>query len=54
MGQNLQSKHAEVRAQADFELNVQAEEEIETILQHLENQNDLISKISNTLEDKKN
>ncbi len=54
VGQNLQSKHAVARAQADFEVNVQAEEEIETILQHLENQNDLISKISNTLEDKNN
>ncbi len=50
IGQNLQGKHAEARAQADFEVNVQAEEEIETILQHLENQNDLILKIINTLE----
>ena len=50
VGQNLQNKHAEARAQADFEVNVQAEEEIETILQHLENQNDLILKITNTLE----
>lgn len=53
IGQNLQGKHAEARAQADFEVNVQAEEEIETILQHLENQNDLILKILNTLEDRK-
>lgn len=49
VGQNLQGKHAEARAQADFEVNVQAEEEIETILQHLENQNDLILEILNTL-----
>jgi len=53
VGQNLQSKHAETRAEADFEVNVQAEEEIETILQHLENQNDLILKILNTLEERK-
>ena len=50
VGQNIQGKHAEARAEADFEVNVQAEEEIETILQHLENQNDLILKILNTLE----
>ncbi len=50
IGQNLQGKHAEARAEADFEVNVQAEEEIETILQHLENQNELILKILNTLE----
>ncbi len=53
VGQNLQGKHAEARAEADFEVNVQAEEEIETILQHLENQNDLILKILNTLEERK-
>ena len=53
VGQNLQGRHSEARAQADFEVNVQAEEEIETILQHLENQNDLILKIINTLEGKK-
>lgn len=53
VGQNLQGKHAETRTQADFEVNVQAEEEIETILQHLENQNDLISKILDTVEEKK-
>lgn len=52
VGQNLQGKHAEARAEADFEVNVQAEEEIEIILQHLENQNDLILKILNTLEGK--
>ena|SRR3989344_2471994 len=53
VGQNLQSKHAEARAEADYELNVQAEEEIETILQHLENQNDLIFKITDILEEQK-
>lgn len=49
VGQNLQGKHAEARAQADFEVNVQAEEEIETILQHLENQNDRILEIQEAL-----
>lgn len=45
LGQNLQGRHLEARAQADFEVNVKAEREIETVLQHLENQNELILKI---------
>lgn len=36
IGQNLQSRHAEARADSDFEVNVKSEREIETILQHLE------------------
>jgi len=32
IGQNLQARHAEARAEADFEVNVKAELEIETIL----------------------
>jgi uncharacterized membrane protein len=45
VGQNLQSKHAEARAEADFEINTKAELEIETVLIHLEKQNELILKI---------
>jgi uncharacterized membrane protein len=45
IGQNLQSKHAEARAEADFEINTKAELEIETVLVHLEKQNELILKI---------
>jgi len=45
IGQNLQGRHAEIRAEADFEVNVRAEKEVEVILMHLENQNDLILKI---------
>ncbi len=45
IGQNLQSDHAERRAQADFEVNKKAEEEIENILLHLENQNDTLEEI---------
>src|SRR6476661_4284690 len=33
IGQNLQGRHTEIRAEADFEVNVKAEREIETILQ---------------------
>jgi uncharacterized membrane protein len=49
IGQNLQSKHAEARAEADFEINVKAEAEIEKILLHLENQNDVLQKQNKTL-----
>jgi uncharacterized membrane protein len=45
IGQNLQAGHAEIRAEADFEVNTKAEFEIETILMHLENQNKLMAEI---------
>ena len=45
IGQNLQGRHAEKRAEADFEVNVRAEKEIEVILLHLEHQSELILKI---------
>jgi uncharacterized membrane protein len=45
IGQNLQGRHAEKRAESDFDVNVRAEKEIEVILLHLEQQNDLILKI---------
>jgi uncharacterized membrane protein len=52
IGQNLQGRHSETRAEADFEVNTRAEREIETVLQHLENQNELILKILERLEKK--
>jgi uncharacterized membrane protein len=45
IGQNLQGRHAEKRAESDYEVNVKSEREIEAILIHLERQNDLIIKI---------
>ena len=36
VGQDLASKHTEVRAELDFETNMKAEKEIEKILNHLE------------------
>jgi len=45
IGQNLQGRHAEIRAESDFEVNVRAEKEIELILLHLEHQNELIMEI---------
>ncbi|ABU58671.1 DUF1003 domain-containing protein [Roseiflexus castenholzii] len=42
VGQNLQGRHAELRAQSDYEINLRAEREIDAILQHLEYQNALL------------
>jgi uncharacterized membrane protein len=53
IGQNLQSAHAEARAEADFEVNVRAEEEIETILMHLEAQNKMMMEILERLDKEK-
>lgn len=38
VGQNLQGRHSEIRAEADFEVNTKAEQEVEAILLHLEHQ----------------
>jgi uncharacterized membrane protein len=54
IGQNLQGRHAEIRAESDFEINVKAEREIETILLHLEHQNELMLKVLAHLESKTN
>jgi uncharacterized membrane protein len=53
VGQNLQSQHSELRAEQDFYINKKAEIEIETILMHLENQNELMLRILEHLELKK-
>jgi uncharacterized membrane protein len=50
IGQNLQGRHAEKRAESDFDVNVRAEKEIEVILLHLEQQNELILKILDHIE----
>jgi uncharacterized membrane protein len=45
VGQNLQGMHSEARAEHDLEINIKAEQEIEVILQHLQQQNDLLMKM---------
>ena len=50
VGQNIQSKHAELRSQYDFETDKKAEKEIETILLHLENQQQLMLEILQRIE----
>ena len=52
IGQNLQNRHSEARAEADFDVNVKAEREIEAILMHLEQQEQLVLKILKRLEDR--
>ena len=42
VGQNIQGKHSEARAEHDLDVNVKAEQEIEMILHNLERQNDLL------------
>lgn len=53
VGQNLQARHAEAKAQADLEINTKAERELEVVLQHLENQNNLMLTILDRLEKEK-
>lgn len=50
VGQNVQGRQAELRAIADYETNVKAEQEIETVLMHLEHQNDLMLEILKRLD----
>jgi uncharacterized membrane protein len=50
VGQNLQDRYSELRAEADFEVNQKAEREIETVLEHLSNQNELMLEILRRLE----
>lgn len=38
VGQNVQGRHAELRAESDYEVNLKAEQEVEAVLQHLEYQ----------------
>ncbi len=50
IGQNLQGRHAELRAEADFEVNTKAEQEIEAILMHLEKQHEMMLTMLHKLE----
>lgn len=50
VGQIIQAKHAELRAEHDYETDKKAEKEIETILLHLENQQKLMIEILERIE----
>src|SRR5450631_1853726 len=42
VGQNVQGRHSDIRADHDLDVNVKAEKEIEVVLQHLEYQNSIL------------
>lgn len=57
VGQNLQSKHAEIRAETDFEVNLKAEKEIADIqedLKTIQTNIEEIKKMLSQLNNKKN
>ena len=50
VGQNVQSRHSEIRAQLDFEINQKAEKEIMVVLKNLEHNTDLVIHLMRHLE----
>jgi CRP-like cAMP-binding protein len=50
VGQNLQGRHAETRAQLDFEINQKAEKEVVATLQHLERNTELLLQLMHHLD----
>lgn len=52
VGQNFDARIADKRAQADFEVNQKSEREIEVIIAHLENQNELILELAKKIDRK--
>jgi uncharacterized membrane protein len=50
IGQNIQGKHAELRSENDYAINLKAEHEIETVLHHLEFQQSLMMEILKKIE----
>jgi uncharacterized membrane protein len=42
VGQNIQGRHSELRADRDLDVNIKAEREIEIIMEHLEYQNTML------------
>ncbi|MGO8880427.1 MAG: DUF1003 domain-containing protein [Desulfomonilaceae bacterium] len=50
LGQNILGRHAEKRAANDLEIDMQAEKEVEIILQHLEYQNAILIAMVKKLE----
>ncbi|MFZ2484959.1 MAG: DUF1003 domain-containing protein [Minisyncoccia bacterium] len=50
VGQNIEGRAADWRAQMDFEINKKSEHEIEVIIAHLENQNELLLELIRKVE----
>lgn len=47
VGQNLESKHSEVRAETDYEVNIKSEQEIETIKQNIDEIKEMLYQLTN-------
>lgn len=45
VGQKVESKHSEKRADSHYDVSIKTEEEIDVIIKHLENQNELIEEL---------
>ncbi|MEK7194539.1 MAG: DUF1003 domain-containing protein [Patescibacteria group bacterium] len=52
IGQNLDDRHSNLRAEADYKVNKRAEEEIKVIIGHLENQNEMMLEILRKLDNR--
>lgn len=50
VGQNLQGRHSETRAELDFEINQKAEKEVTATLLHLERNTELLLKLMQHLD----
>jgi len=50
VGQNLQGRHSEIRAELDFEVNTKAEQEVLAILHNLEHNTDLLIQLMKHLD----
>lgn len=50
VGQNLEGKFAEHRAEEDYRINKKAEKEIEIVVAHLENQNEMLLELMRKFE----
>jgi len=50
VGQNVQGRHSEIRAELDFEINQKAEKEVIAVLQHLEHNTELLLQLMKHLE----
>ena len=50
VGQNVQGRHTEIRAQLDYEINQKAEREVMVVLRHLEHNTDLVIQLMRHLQ----
>lgn len=47
VGQNLESKHSEIRAETDYEVNIKSEQEIGIIKQDIDEIKEMIYQLTN-------